>query len=273
MKSLLRVLKQVWILNFIRRIYQASKYYNYKYLQILKWGIASREDTNYTYHLTSDNLICLAQTIALVTNKDYQTIIQYINELENNKELEKYLLEATQNSDERKFADKEARYGRRVGWYALARAIKPKTIIETGVDKGLGSVVLCAALEKNALEGYQGRYYGTDINPKAGYLLNGKYKAFGEILYGDSIASLSQFKDTIDLFINDSDHSVNYEFNEYKTIQHLLNPQSIILGDNSHFSNSLSRFSLENNRHFLFFQEKPKNHWYPGCGIGISFLK
>ena len=76
----------------------------------------------------------------------------------------------------------------------------------------------------------------------------------------------------MDLFINDSDHDVDYEYNEYMTIRNKLSPQAIILGDNSHVSNSLVKFSNENGCSFLFFQEKPDKHWYPGAGIGISYV-
>jgi hypothetical protein len=93
----------------------------------------------------------------------------------------------------------------------------------------------------------------------------------GEILYGDSIASLSNFTDNIDLFINDSDHSADYEYKEYLTINKLLTDKSIILGDNSHCTSKLADFSREMNRNFIFFQEITKNHWYPGAGIGISY--
>jgi len=73
------------------------------------------------------------------------------------------------------------------------------------------------------------------------------------------------------LFINDSDHSADYEYHEYLTIAANLTPNAIILGDNSHISDSLRRFSEERKRNFLVFREKPKDHWYPGAGIGISF--
>ena len=170
-------------------------------------------------------------------------------------------------------ADKTAYFARRVGWYALARALRPKTIIETGVDKGLGACVLTAALKRNNEEGYEGRYYGIDINPKAGYLLSGDYANYGCILYGDSIEVLNKFNGNIDLFINDSDHSENYEANEYKTIADKLSKSAVILGDNSHCTDKLLEFSLEQNRQFVFFQETPKDHWYPGAGIGISFVR
>ncbi len=273
MKEILNLLKRIWILNFFRRIYSATKYYNRKYVQIVKWGFTSKEDTNFTYDLTGDNLVSLAQNIAIVTKKDVSHILAYFKEVEQNKDLFEHVVLTTANSKEKVFADSGVRFGRRLGWYAFARAIKPKVIVETGVDKGMGAVLLCAALEKNILEGFSGKYYGTDINSRAGYLLSGKYKEFGEIKYGDSIKTLSAFKESIDLFINDSDHSSEYEYREYNTIKPLLNKNSVILGDNSHSTDKLSFFSLENDRNFLFFKENPSNHWYPGAGIGISFNK
>ena len=84
-------------------------------------------------------------------------------------------------------------------------------MIETGVDKGLGSVVVCAALLRNRAEGAPGNYLGTDIRPEAGALLTGPYAEVGRILYGDSIGSLETVTGPIDLFINDSDLSSSGE--------------------------------------------------------------
>lgn len=271
MRKILRFLKGIWFLNFVRRIIAASKVYNKKYAQILKWGFQSREDTNYTYHLTDDNIKYLAQTISVVTKINYDDVIKYFDEVQSDEYLKETILNAIKNSRERKFADKEVRFGRRLGWYVFVRVMKPKVVIETGVDKGLGSVLLCSALLKNKEEGHEGRYYGTDINPQAGYFLQGKYAEVGEILYGDSIETLKKFDQKIDLFINDSDHSADYEYDEYITIQPNINEKTVILGDNSHCTSKLADFSLKTKRNFLFFQEIPKDHWYPGAGIGISY--
>lgn len=273
MKRIFSVLKRIWIISFVRRVYNASQYFNYKYGQILKWGFNSNEYTNFTYNLTEYNLIQLAQTIAVVCNREVEEVIQYIYEAEKNELLKQHIISETNNSKEGMFADQEVRFGKRLGWYAFVRILKPTVVVETGVDKGLGSVILCSALEKNSNEGFPGKYYGTDIDPKAGYLLSGKYKNYGEILYGDSISSLLKFPHKIDIFINDSDHSEEYEYREYATINHLLNKNAIILGDNSHVSDKLSIFSKEHRRQFLYFQEKPLHHWYPGAGIGISFVE
>ena len=272
MRKILQLLKNVRYVNGLRRFHYASKNYFFNnYLQMIRWVFNSKEDTNYTYHLTEENLNYLAQTIACVTKSNFSSIINYFSEAQQNGELIQHIQTTIQHSDQKKFTDKEVRFGRRLGWYAFVRILKPKIVIETGVDKGLGSVLICSALLENKKEGFNGRYFGTDINPKAGFLLTGKYKEVGEILYGDSIDSLSGFKENIDIFINDSDHSSHYEYREYNTVKPLLGEKGIILGDNAHCTDQLSKFSLENDRHFLYFQEKPKNHWYPGGGIGISF--
>ncbi len=93
-----------------------------------------------------------------------------------------HILSETAKSEFGRYVDKEIRFGKRLGWQTFARIMKPKVVIETGIDNGLGSVVLCAALLKNKEEGFEGRYYGTDINPQADYLLSRKYKEVSEVL-------------------------------------------------------------------------------------------
>ncbi|MFN6946401.1 MAG: class I SAM-dependent methyltransferase [Cytophagaceae bacterium] len=270
-RKILRLLKGIWVLNFIRRIFRATKYFDNRYWEVLKWGISSKEDTNFTYHLSPDNIKYLAHTIAAVTRVDYKEVLQYFDEIESDQTLKSTITEAIDNSKFKNIADKEIRFGRRLGWYAFTRIMKPKVVVETGVDKGLGAILLCAGLLKNKEEGFEGRYYGTDINPEAGYILSGKYKEVGEILYGDSLDSLSKFSEKIDLFINDSDHSCEYEYQEYVMIKKFLTDRSIILGDNSHCTDKLADFSSKTNRNFIFFKEVPIGHWYPGAGIGISY--
>lgn len=254
----------------IKILYQ---YFHGLLFKIIKWLLKSKETTNFTYDLEESNKRYLASMIADILNVKYEKVMMYIHEIEDDAELKQHIKNTTLMSDQSFKADIEVKLGRRIGWYAFARILKPKVIVETGVDKGLGSCVLTAALKRNKEEGFIGKYLGTDIDPKAGYLLSGKYSVLGQILYGDSIQSLKQINDPIDLFINDSDHSSKYEAEEYEIISDKLTKQAIILGDNSHCTDELLKFSLKTNRHFVFFQERPSNHWYPGAGIGISFIK
>lgn len=255
-------------------LYRLSTVMGY-FIPILKkifiWLFQSKEYTNYTYDLAQINKQYLATLVASVTGRSHGEIFTYMKELENDEILRDHIRTVTQSTELKYFSDNNIYFGRRLGWYAFARAIKPRVIVETGVDKGLGSCVLTAALMKNQQEGYTGYYYGTDINPNAGYLLAGKYKEYGQILYGDSIKSLEKLDKEIDLFVNDSDHSAEYEALEYETISNKLTRFAIILGDNSHITTKLVDFALRTNREFVFFQEKPLNHWYPGAGIGIAY--
>jgi hypothetical protein len=248
-----------------------ARYYFPKLLQVPRWLAASRETTNHTYDLTELNLLYLANTISVVTGVAAARIEVFLSEPDNDRDLLAHIASRTRASGRRAISDPIARFGRRLGWYAFVRATKPKLVIETGVDKGLGSVLLCSALLRNKAEGHEGFYYGTDINPEAGFLLAGKWAETGKILYGDSIESLRNISQPIDLFINDSDHSTDYELREYRTVEENLNVNAIVLGDNSHFSKSLYVFARESGRKFLFFAEQPIGHWYPGSGIGICF--
>lgn len=235
------------------------------------WSVSSREDTNFTYELTPANVNVLAQLLAVVTGHDPVTCRARIDEVAEDDELRRHIVRATEASRFRVHTDPEPRFARRLGWYALVRLMRPRVVVETGVDKGLGSVLLCSALLRNLAEGYPGRYYGTDINPQAGWLLSGRYAETGKILYGDSIASLQALEETVNVFINDSDHSADYEAREYEVIAGKLGNGAVILSDNAHVSDALERFSRASGRSFLYFHEQPLDHWYHGAGIGFSY--
>ncbi len=237
----------------------------------LSWLFASKETTNFTYDLTERNIQHLAEFVSQVTGASNELALRYIRELQEDEELRKHIANMTAKSAEAFKSDNEARYGRRLGWYAVTRIMKPRVVVETGVEKGLGAVILCAALKRNSEEGFEGRYYGTDIDTRAGYLLEGDYKKFGTILYGDSIDSISNLDEMIDLFITDSDHTPGYEAKEYAVITPQLSENSTILSDNAHATDDLLDYSHISGRKFLFFREDPGEFWYPGGGIGAAF--
>jgi hypothetical protein len=255
-------------------MYRAKVLSGYLYPPVregVRWLLHSRETTNFTYDLTGKNRGYLCSMLAVATGIPASDFASYMAELETDDRLRDHVMKTTSGSALAYKADPLARFHKRLGWYALVRAMKPRIVVETGVDKGLGAVVLCAALLRNRSAGHAGRYFGTDLNPEAGYLLCGEYRSVGEILYGDSLESLQSMREPIDLFINDSDHSAAYEAAEYEAVLPLLAPGGIILGDNAHVTPELLDFSTRHGRSFLFWKEEPAAHWYPGGGIGLSF--
>lgn len=268
-KKFLKFIKLYKPIHSYNRYSLALSYYKPKLKMILPWSIKNTEDSNFYYDLESKNVLYLANFISHITSTPVEQVKQYFDEVLDNPELRIHILNGFKNSSYEKSV--EVKYGRRIGWYAIARIIKPKVIVETGVDHGVGACLLAHALIQNELEGFSGRYFGTDINLDAGQLLSGEYSRVGKVLYGDSLKSLANFDEEIDLFINDSDHSCEYEYLEYKEIVNKLSPGAIIISDNAHATDSLAKFSMEESRHFLFFREEPKEHWYPGGSVGISF--
>jgi hypothetical protein len=232
------------------------------------WTKQRTESDNFYYELTFDNQLELSSLIAVISGESPEVIDGFIIEIQTDEDLREHLSRTW--VDDPTMRDAQLAYGRRIGWYALARVLKPKLIIETGVHHGVGACVLTSALIRNRVDGSPGRYLGTDIDPGAGTLLNGRYAREGRIAYGDSITTLRTIDTPIDFFINDSDHSADYEAQEYETILPLLAKNSIVLGDNSHTNTKLNDFSRQQDRPYLFFREVPANHWYPGAGIGIS---
>ena len=263
--------KRVILYRQYLRMRTVLSYYSETLKFAMRWVFAKTETDNFYYSLKQGNLNDLISAVSFVTGDSFLTIQKYIEEINSNSRIQKQIEDSWKLNAG--MADAKVGFARRVGWYAVIRSIKPKLIVETGVSHGVGALVICAALERNQEEGIVGKYLGTDINPEAGSLILKEFKSFATILVGDSLDSLQSLREPIDLFINDSDHSAEYERSEYEVIKKLLTKEALILGDNSHVTEELRDFSHRNNRNYLFFGEKPDQHWYPGAGIGFSFPK
>lgn len=233
-----------------------------------RWLIRSREHHNYTYNLTPRNLAHLAWWVSEVTGADVSQCRDWIKEALEDEQLVETFHSRTLQSNRRGLADLELRIGRRAGWYAIIRANKPRHVLETGTDKGLGSLVCAAALLRNG----SGRLTTVDINPSAGYLICSPYSDVTSMINGDSVAVLSKMAEKVDLFIHDSDHTDEHERAEIHAVSPRLSPEAVVLSDNAHATDVLQLWSESQGRRFLYFQEEPDRHWYPGAGIGASWM-
>ena len=242
----------------IRYLFRALK-------KSIPWLFRSKEFANFTYDLTPSNKEYLAWFIANVCDTSEGEIRGYFEELESSVRLQKYINDRLQQHRRGNEIDSEAFFGRRIGWYAIVRATKPKIVVETGTEKGLGSLVLAEALIKNE----SGRLITIDMEPSSGLLIGPEYGGVIERMIDNSLQAISKI-DRIDLFIHDSDHSAEHESREFKLLQSRLSSKGIVLSDNSHVTTELAKWSLEHGRRFVYFAEQPLNHWYPGAGIGVS---
>jgi predicted O-methyltransferase YrrM len=237
-----------------------------------RWLFTSREHHNYTYDLTRLSREHLAWYVAAVCDTPVRQVRAHLDEIEQDDTLRRHLERGIAGSARRGLADATVRYGRRIGWYAIVRARRPAHVVETGVDKGLGSCVLAAALLRNAAEGAPGRVTSIDINPEAGYLARvAPYADVIDLVVGDSIATINALATPVDLFLHDSDHAWQHEENEFRTVEQKLAPGAILLTDNATATDVLCRHADATGRRFLAYRETPNRHWFPGDGIGAAW--
>lgn len=232
-----------------------------------RWLVSSREHTNYTYDLTERNREHLAWWVSAITGRPVAEARGHLTEVLQDDDLVAHVREHTLRSSRRGLADTTVRLGRRIGWYALLRALQPEHVIETGTDKGLGSVVLASALLRNG----HGRLTTIDVNPESGYLVTGRYGEVVDRVVGDSVAVLGSGEQPVDVFLHDSLHTFEYETAELSAVAPRLSPQAVVLSDNAHLSDALARWAEAGGRRFSFFAEQPEGHWYPGDGIGAAW--
>ncbi|MEU4676170.1 class I SAM-dependent methyltransferase [Micromonospora sp. NPDC023737] len=237
-----------------------------------RWLVTSREHHNYTYELTELSRHHLSWFVSVVCDRPVEQVRRHFAEIESDDVLRRHIEQATAGAARRGLADKHVRYARRIGWYAIVRATRPAHVVETGVDKGLGSCVLASALLLNADEGHPGRLTSLDINPEAGYLAcTDPWSQVVDLVIGDSIASITALDRPVDLFLHDSDHSRTHEKREFETVEGKLAPGAILLTDNVTTTNVLAEHAERTGRRFLAYRETPAEHWYPGDGIGVAW--
>jgi predicted O-methyltransferase YrrM len=238
---------------------------------VLRYVLKSNETHSFTYALTEINEKYLCHTISIVTKESLATVKKYFDELKNDTELKKYLKEKIMLSEQKDKLDQRYEFTSRLAWYAIIRIIKPNVVVENGVSLGISALLMCRALQKNRIEGQPGKYIGIDIDPQAGFLVNDDF--FGQeanILIGDALSVLKNFKESVDFYFSDGLRYFDYEKEEFNLLQPYLNAKSIIVSNKLYFSSALADFSEKNGRNLIYFKESPK-HWYSGAGIGISY--
>jgi predicted O-methyltransferase YrrM len=229
----------------------------------IRWLRGSREYTNFTYDLTDLNRLYLAWFVAGLTGAAVAEVRALFSEIERDERLIECLRLSARTH---RLADPVPRFGRRLAWYALARILKPAHIVESGTDKGLGSLVFASALLRNG----SGRLTTIDPDPRAGYLITGQWAEVTDLIRGDSIVCLRD-SSVVDLFLHDSLHTAEHEAAELSAVESQLAPRAVVMSDNAHATSCLAHWSERRGWNFAYFQERPKEHWYPGGGLGVAY--
>ena len=163
--------------------------------------------------------------------------------------------------------------GNRMLWYGLARALKPRLIVETGIYQGLGSLVLLRALARNATEGHEGELISIDADPHAGVVVGDAPQPrwrkvvglTGEVLE-EAVAGRQ-----VDMLIQDTPHTYENQCHEFGVAIAHAAPRLVLL-DSSGGSTPALRQACERRKASLaLFRDRPRGHFYthPGTQVGV----
>ena len=253
------------IAPFLRlRIFLQFNFSNIK--KSTRWLFKSREFTNFLYDVTPLNRNQMIGAVSSLTGKSMNEVEKYFIELETDNDFSRKLDTQARNIQRQNELLFPITFARRIVWYCLIRITRPGTVVETGTEKGLGSLIIQRALDMNNF----GKLYTLDLDEYAGSLLDPNDKEKISLLIGDSIQSISSLSE-IDFFIHDSDHSAGHEKKELEAIESKISRNAFVLSDNSHVTDELYNWSKKMGRKYLFIKEVPKDHWYGGGGVGISY--
>jgi predicted O-methyltransferase YrrM len=226
-----------------------------------RYVLTDPELDNFTYELANETE--LASVIAAAIGRDRDEIATYIAEAHADPLLHRL--------PRRPLSQKTTpHYGRRLGWYAIARALRPEVAVETGVHSGLGSVLLLRALDLNE----RGVLLSFDTDPHAGWLVPESLRGRWRMVVGKTTETLGEAlaDRAVGMIVHDSDHSYECEHFELTTAIAHAAPEIAVVSDNSHVTTALPDVLTEAGVRPHQFRERPRDHFYPGATLGVGLV-
>jgi hypothetical protein len=250
-----------------------------KYRALRSFGISSRSEPgvaarfifldpeldNFTYELANEHE--LPAFVAGVTGSSPIEAAAHMFELSSDRVLRDELEAQTRGRLDMK---RRPEYGHRLAWYALVRWLKPRLIVETGVQDGLGSVVLLRALERNFEEGAPGRLMSFDLLPGSGSLVSDRFRSNWELVTGSTFDTLRDALGghSVAMLVHDSLNTYECEQFEFGVaLQHA--DDRLLLITNRAALGGLRDVARAHGLPYYEFHEQPL-HFYPGTPQGVA---
>jgi len=239
-------------------------------LYVLPWAFASREYTIFSYDTTAVSRAGLCGIVAVIANTDIQSITAFADELESNADLAAHVRADHAQSDRKWSSDPQIRLGRRMLYYLLIRSLKSGFVVEAGVDKGLGAVIICEALRRNEAEGHFGDYLGIENNPlQRSSIYSGFAHKRGEIRRGDSPDVIRTINRKIDLFVYETSTDPGHVGAQLEALKGHMAERGVFASPWA--LPQFVEYAAKNGKRLLMHREDPVRHWYPGSRLTVIF--
>jgi hypothetical protein len=232
-----------------------------------RFVLTSPEPDNYTYEIANEAE--LARWVAVVLGCELSAAEGFVLEPRADVALAARLAEAT--AGRWLWSKRLPPFGKRVGWYAVVRGLRPRLVIEVGAHDGLGSLLLLRALERNEQEGFPGRLVSFDVNPSAGWLVGADSRWQLRIQSSnEGMAPVVGDGDPLDLFVYDGWHTFEAEYADLEIAADHLSPGGVLLSDDAQVTGALRRLCQQRGLEYNEFQELPVGHFYPGAVLAAG---
>lgn len=187
-------------------------------------------------------------------------------------ELRVELGNAIENSNESQIHDREIQFGRRLQYYLLVRALKPKFVVEAGVDRGFGACIIDRAIQRNIAEGFPAVYRGIEFNTDKEIFFYRNHTNYStNIIFGQAAVAIEKIETPVDLFFHETTTEPNHVQDLLKAMNKTISDNGIIVS--AWFSDEIVEFALSHNWKLLIHQDKPKDHWYGGACCTFMFRR
>jgi hypothetical protein len=156
--------------------------------------------------------------------------------------------------------------GSRLAWYLVARALKPKLIVETGIYQGLGSLVLLRALERNRQEGSPGELMSFDALPSAGSVVRAQARRGWSRIVGSTRDTLVPALEgrQVDMLFQDTSHDEENQSFEFGAALSHAAPRLLLLDGSGGVSATLKATSAEHSGAYHLIAMRSRDHIHPG---------
>lgn len=232
-----------------------------------RFVLTSPEPDNYTYEIANEE--DLARWAAAVVRCDLDVATGFVAEPNRDAMLTARLGAAT--TGRWLWSKRSPPFGKRLGWYALTRALRPRLVIETGTHDGLGALLLLRALELNGQDGHPGKLVSFDVNPFAGWLIG--ENPLWELRLESSQEGMSEVlaaEGALDMFIYDGWHTYEAERADLEIAAAHLSENGVLLSDDAQVSRALRDVCERQGFDYLEFQEIPVGHFYAGAVLAAG---
>jgi predicted O-methyltransferase YrrM len=229
--------------------------------------LSSPEPDNYTYEIANESELAL--WAATVSGGDVDAARAIVQEPHHDVELTERLQNAT--AGHWLWTKRSPPFGKRLGWYALVRALRPQLVIEVGAHDGLGSLLVLRALELNEQDGVSGRLVSFDVNRSAGWLV-GSHPLW-DLRIESSRQGLTEVLTAtgpLDIFIYDGWHTHEAEYADLEVAAAHLSSDGVLISDDAQVTRALSDLCRRTGYGYFEFQEVPVGHFYPGAVLGAG---